>query len=275
MADISDSRYEVKYVGDPRSDGAILKTLTAAGPLSLAKEHFLVRLLPDVAEDEVAGATATGRMAMALTLVHTLIFQACMVSADVGRGGVHFAVKASRLAMFFRDLEQVGFDMSPIRGAAEAAVPIAIARFAETMQKLTTHQRTINADDVIYDGDIDNPGTDSWYDWVTPSMLTRGDGGMQVVAQWCNLTPGCFSKAETGGRKSDEFTSIIQQMEGSIGRDISALPQSAQAAAVAEWFKRSKPPAAMHIWTDTAIEGVALELERCKCSPRNAAIARS
>ena len=39
-------KYSVSYVGDPRSDAAIVKTLKHGGPLLLAQEHMAVKMLP-------------------------------------------------------------------------------------------------------------------------------------------------------------------------------------------------------------------------------------
>ena len=70
-------------------------------------------------------------------------------------------------------------------------------------------------------------------------MLATGDGGMDVVAQFVSIIPNGYTK---DGRDGEEFKSAVAQILGSVGRDVSALPAIAQAAAVAQWFKRSRPP---------------------------------
>ena len=61
-------------------------------------------------------------------------------------------------------------------------------------------------------------------------------------------------------------------METSVGRDISASPQSAQAAAVTEWLKRTRPPAGyVFVIEDYArrADGIARdEVEGVRCMVR-------
>jgi hypothetical protein len=132
---------------------------------------------------------------------------------------------------------------------------------------LPIDERTIEAADVWYDGASDDAGTGTFYDWCTPALLARGSGGMDVVAQFCNVTPGCFFNDGTdGGRDSDFFKDIIEQMTGSTGKDISSMPVQAQAAAVMQWFARTKPTTGYVVWVDPRA-GVPGELVRREGDP--------
>ena len=119
-------------------------------------------------------------------------------------------------------------------------------------------KRILTEDDVFYDDDPQSAGTGTWYDFMSPGLLTGGDGGPEIVAHFMSVTPYCFFKGAEDGRKSDEFIGIIEQIGGSVGRDISSLPPGAQAAAVAAWFKKTRPPKNMTPY----IAEVTLEIER-------------
>jgi len=72
--------------------------------------------------------------------------------------------------------------------------------------------------------------------------MLAGDGNPLVVAQFSSILEGAYTNAKDGGRKGDDFKALIQQMAGAVGRDISSLSHSAQAAAVAAWMKKTRPP---------------------------------
>jgi hypothetical protein len=103
--------------------------------------------------------------------------------------------------------------------------------------------------------------TGTLYDWLAPAAICKGNGGMALFVALRSLTPGCRSARADDGRSKDQFESIIKQMETSVGRDISASPQSAQAAAVTEWLKRTRPPAGYVVVIEDYAD-VTVEIER-------------
>ena len=88
------------------------------------------------------------------------------------------------------DVDAVGIDTSAIPGEESEAVAIAMARFEGAIVQLPVDKRTIGVYDVLYDGDMDNAATDSWYDWFTPAMLSRGEGGTQTLAAFLKPDAG-------------------------------------------------------------------------------------
>jgi len=93
------ARYAVHYVGNPASDAAKLRALGEDGPLLLAKEHMMVKLLPEALTEDAA----TAMMRFSLADFHSLILGGVLLDAEVGTGGMHFAVRDSRLAKFCKD----------------------------------------------------------------------------------------------------------------------------------------------------------------------------
>ena len=85
----------------------------------------------------------------------------------MGRGGVHFALRVTRVAKLLAEVDQAGMDWSPIRGPASEAVPIAVARFTSVVRALSDDQRTITSADVLYDDQPEDAATGTWYDYVT------------------------------------------------------------------------------------------------------------
>ena len=129
-----------------------------------------------------------------------LLQQGTTLDAGLATAGVHWAVGSGRMAQFLVDIDKAGIDDTPIDGPWETAVPKAMKVFAKALAKLTPAQRIITRDDTIVDGQLDNPQTDTWYDHITPNAFLQGGGGMDVLSQWFNLTPCCFTRAEDGGR---------------------------------------------------------------------------
>jgi len=120
---------------------------------------------------------------------------------------------------------------------------------------LPDDQRLVTTADLLYDSDPKDAGTGTWFDKITPNLLSSGGGDMHVVAQFNSVIPNGYTK---DGRGTEEFKSAIAQIIGSVGRDVSALPPIAQAAAAAQWFKRSCPPHDMALY----IHNKYLEIER-------------
>ena len=247
------SKYAFSYVGGHTTDAARVKSLTGAGPLTIARDHVLALLLPDAWEVDAT----TGRVDISQNDVHEFIIPGAMFDPNVGRGGVHFAVRVARVAKLLVDVDHAGMDWAPVRGSAAEAVPIAVARFTAVMKSLSDEQRTIKSADVLYDEDED-AATGTWYDHVTPNSLMSGDGSPEVMMQFLALTPFCYVKDNDGGRSCSTFEATLTHMASSVGKDISSLAPQAQAAVVLRWFKASRPPMGMAAY----IEDGTAEIER-------------
>ena len=88
--------------------------------------------------------------------------------------------------------------MTPILGGEETAVPLLMHRVYIIMKDWPPAKRTLTELDVDYDDDPEDAHTDTWYDWVTPALLTKGDGSAEIMAQFKNCTPGCYYKGDDG-----------------------------------------------------------------------------
>ena len=157
-----------------------------------------------------------------------------MFDPDVGRGGVHFAIRVSRVAKLLAEVDQAGMDWSPIiRGPAAEAVPIAVARFTSPVVKsLSDEKRAITSADVLYDDQPEDAATGTWYDYVTPNALMSGDGSPEVLMQFSALTPNCYVQDGDEGRTGGTFEATLDNMASSVGKDISNMAPQAQAAVV-------------------------------------------
>ena len=126
------------------------------------------------------------------------------------------------------------------------------------IKALPAEKRTISAADVIYDGSKDDAQTGTWYDWLTPAVLMASGGGMPALAQFRAIARNGFCKETDGGRKADDFTDLLTQISGSVGRDVSAISQAGQAAAVAAWVRKTQPPSNFTVY----ISNPTVEVER-------------
>jgi hypothetical protein len=242
------STFAVNFIGDPADDAATMEALTNAGPMLIAQDHMLSTMVPGALDHdsnaphvtimmtELAGATYGG-----------LIFGASM------RGNcMHFALRKTRWAKLFADVRASGIDMTPIPGGAVAAIPVLTERLTSAIKRLPDHLRTITAADVMYDGAADNPGTDEWYDFMTPTILMGNEAGSEIVAQFAQMTPGCWRSEGAGGRDQDAFTHIMEGMLAALGRDVSNIPGHSIAAAVGRWMRKTRPPAPYIPYVDPA-----------------------
>jgi hypothetical protein len=59
-------------------------------------------------------------------------------------------------------------------------------------------QRLITLADLIFDDDPNSADTRTWFDHMTPLLITSGGGGMELLSQFFALTPPrCCSKIGT------------------------------------------------------------------------------
>ena len=243
-------RFAFKIDGNPTSTTNKLKALGGNGPLMIATDHVLAALLPDALDDGGAANTKT----IALSDTMAFVLGGCLLDGEVANNGMHLAMDPAKVSTMLQAIDDAGFDWAPIAGDTETAFPAAMERIASAVHKLPAADRTIAAGDVWYAGDAGDAGTGTWYDVLTPAMLTAGDGGPAMLALWFSIVIYTFND-EDDGRGSDAFKAILEHIEGSVGRDISGSSATAQAAAVAAWFRRTRPPANLVPWfADAAVE---------------------
>jgi len=217
----------------------------------VATDHVLAKFIPD-ALDFVDYAPAVG---IAIDDLFAMFIGGCLMDGTVFNQGMHFSLTPNRLAKFVKDLDASGMVWEPITGEEAVAFPKATLAITAAMRKLPDDQRLVTTADLLYDSDPKDAGTGTWFDKITPNLLSSGGGDMHVVAQFNSVIPNGYTK---DGRGTEEFKSAIAQIIGSVGRDVSALPPIAQAAAAAQWFKRSCPPHDMALY----IHNKYLEIER-------------
>ena len=144
---VTDARYAFGYVGGASTPATSIKTLRAAGPLLLATEHRLAAWLPDAFD------TVTHAPSVAITQhwMHAVIFGSLIIDTDLANGGVHFAVGGSRLAKLIKDMDEDGFDWTPIPGPLNEVMEKAGPMLKKAVAKLSLDQRALAAADVMYD----------------------------------------------------------------------------------------------------------------------------
>ena len=85
---VTDTRYAFGYVGGASTPAASIKTLAAAGPLLLSKEHRLATRLPEAFD----GVTHAPAVATTQTWIHSMILGSLLYDTALADGGMHFAV---------------------------------------------------------------------------------------------------------------------------------------------------------------------------------------
>ena len=253
---VTDVRYAFGYVGGASTPAASVKTLTAAGPLLISKEHRLATWLPEAFDD----ITHTPAVATTQQWIHSMIFGSLIYDTDIANGGMHFAVGGSRLAKLIKDIDESGFDWTPLAGKLHAVTETAGPMLKKAIAKLPSNQRALAAADVMYDN-TDHAATGTFYDFVTPSLLMANGGGAEMLSHFVGITPGAYVKSGApGARMHSDFKDNIAQILGSVGRDVSTLSGKAQAAAVIVWLDKTNPPPEITHYVQVA----SLEIERRK-----------
>ena len=107
-----------------RARVSVAESLKNQGPLWTAPEHTLAALMPEALGD-VTTSGGVIKKEIFVTQVHYLVLPGALFEDEVTRGGVHFALTASRMVDFIHDVRAEGLDMSPIKGKASVAIPIA------------------------------------------------------------------------------------------------------------------------------------------------------
>ena len=99
-----------------------------------------------------------------------------------------------RLTKFVKDLDSSGEAWEPIAGEDIEAIPKAVATITAALRKLPDDQRLLSANDLFYDSsDTKNAETGTWYDKITPQLLTAGGGGMDMVAQFGSIISNWYT----------------------------------------------------------------------------------
>jgi len=243
-----DPRFGFAYVGNPTDAAGRRKALVENDVLN----HVFVKLLPDALDHD----TWKPEIGVPVYALHLIVLGGSIMDNSCFTQGIHFSITPERLTKFVKDLDSSGEAWEPIAGDDVEAIPKAAASITAALRKLPDDQRVIAATDLFYDStDAKNAETGTWYDKITPQLLTSGGGGMDMVAQFGSIIPNWYTKDT---RASEEFKSALAQILGSVGRDIGKLPPIAQAAAVAQWFHRSSPPHDLVLY----ILDPSLEIER-------------
>ena len=188
-------KYEFKYEGAVTTRDEALASLKHSGPLLIAADHLFARMLPDALPFDPVGGV---EKVITETEMQGSAIGGMLLHPAVNKGGTHFAVWKDRWASMVQDLDDDGFDWTPIPGDAETAWPVANRRIEEGVAKLPDAKRMLLDTEVFYDGPADDPGTTLFYDALTCAMLTRGEGGMRRLAQYMALTPGKFRLVADG-----------------------------------------------------------------------------
>jgi hypothetical protein len=264
MASIRSSatRQHVEFIGNPTSNANKIKALGSNdGPVVLLEpDSLLASMLPEALNRH----EFANKVAITMKDMLHLILGGLALHPEVNSGGAHFFVDASRLTKLFIDLEAAGYPSASFKGDKTKAMPKARKYIIEQILALPIEKRILVPADVIYEGARDNAETGTWYDWITCGDFGPGEGHErhEMLSQWVLLFPDDYfvkgSAHNESGRNGREFIETIEQIQSaasSKGRDISELPQKAQAAAIVAWFLRTRPPLNfVHYFTNASSE---------------------
>jgi hypothetical protein len=162
-------KYQLKFVGNPRTDEAKMKSLASAGPLLAAKEQVLAALLPDAWGREEHAPD----VAIPMGDIHSIMLPGTLLDSTSAKQGLHMAVEPGRLASLMQALDDAGMDWTPIRGSASEAVPKATARVTAA---LPSRCRTTSAPS--------QPSTSCMMVMQTTPLQTLGTTGCVRTCSW-------------------------------------------------------------------------------------------
>jgi len=251
---MANPKYDLNYVGRVSSAATKAAALADAGPLETAVGHWTAGIMPDVVDTSAAPTLRVNMHALEYVFLPGALF-----SAPLKKAGMHWSVEASRLAKFMQDLDSSGFDSSPIPGFACNALPVLMRRVRAHMREhFTSAQRLIDDADVVFDGDLSDANTDSWYDFMTPGLLIGNDDDAIMVAHFKLLLPFSYN---TTDRASDRFEAGLRGVEAGLRNPaFKEMTHIAQAALVVMFLRSTRPPLALDIYME--VDSISLELAR-------------
>ena len=102
---MDNARYAVKYTTTSTVATTRAKSLSNAGPLLIASDHLVNKILPDVVVDLTNGED-TPRISM--RLANELLLGGLVLDPAVCSAGMHFSLINTRLAAAFQDVDAAG-----------------------------------------------------------------------------------------------------------------------------------------------------------------------
>ena len=138
---MSNTRYAITYAGGVTTNTAVLTAATHDGPLFIARDHMLAKMMPGVFED--GGGTIPATVPISQLDVQYLMLNGVLFDAGFKEKGCHGLVRAARLANLLKDVDNAGFDDSPVLGKEETAMPVVAQRLYLAVAALPPDKRTI------------------------------------------------------------------------------------------------------------------------------------
>ena len=185
-----DPRLGFAYVGNPTDAAGRRKSLVENDVLILGQNHVLVKLLPDALDHD----TWAPDVGVPIYALHSIFLGGSIMDNSCFTQGMRFSITPERLTKFVKDLDSSGEAWEPIAGEDIEAIPKAVATITAALRKLPDDQRLLSANDLFYDSsDTKNAETGTWYDKITPQLLTAGGGGMDMVAQFGSIIPNWYT----------------------------------------------------------------------------------
>lgn len=271
MANQRSNRFTVEISGNPGTTANMIKQLSTNPYLLLNPENHLAMMLPDALNT----TDYAPKVGISVRDIHFLVLGGLALTTEVLNAGVHFIIDPARLTKLFTDMEAHGASFLPIQGNASTAMPRAHFSLTDFIAKLPIECRVIEANEVFYDGDPDNAGTGTCYDWLTPRLFITGEGHERhvLLSQFVMMLPDYHFKGtpSTGGRSSEAFTDILEQMLSATSasnayRDFDSLSQHAQANALVAWVKRTRPPVMLMPYVTNAYMEVVRRAEETRAA---------
>ena len=179
-----------------------------------------------------------------------LLLGGLALSPEVASNGIHFIMEPKFLTKLFQSLDASGAVFTKMPGDEANAMAQAHYFLAGLIAKLPIEQRLLDIGDVFYDGDPDNAGTDSYFDWLTPRGFILGGGvpgeRHELLSQFFLLLQDHHFKGDARrGRNSDTFTDSVVALLAAVeasGRPVADASHETQAAALIAFFMRTRPP---------------------------------
>ena len=104
-----------EYDGNPMTAVLQARALKNNGPLVVASDHRLVAMLPSA----LNLVTYAPKVGVALADWNAMFMPGVLFGPDVAENGIHLWVKPARCARYIKDLDDSGFDWTPIAGEAK------------------------------------------------------------------------------------------------------------------------------------------------------------
>ena len=230
----------------PTTHDATCRFLKGAIPLRMKAEHVLNTMCPDAFAPlegewyEVAGIKVCALFVGGASFASDTLDISLALPLAPAAGGAKWIDKVAKA------IADSGEPLPVLNGTLDKVWPTLVEVVGDLVNKLPEEIKCIKKTDLVYDGNIEDPNTGTWFDYITPRMLMSPAGSARNLAQVFALLDDAFEDGDDGRHGApfiDKINHILSTAAGSRTAMMGEGYPPAQAAqAVAKFFAATMAP---------------------------------